>query len=233
MERTSVLAVDDDPGILRIIQMTLDDEDIDLRVVPSGAAALTSLQETKPDVILLDVMMPGLSGIDVLREIRDGDDGAGLPVILLTAKDTNADKVKGLDLGADDYITKPFSVEELRARVRAVVRRTRNRQAFERIVQCGDVAVDLERRLVSKGRVRVALTRTEWLVLQELAMNAGRTLLNTQILTRVWGPEYSEDLAYLRVWISHLRQKLETDSGNPQVIKTVGRAGYMLAADPS
>lgn len=225
--RANILAVDDDPSILRIIELTLDEEGINLRLVQSGEEALKVAEENDLDAILLDVMMPGMSGIDVLEQLRRD---SNVPIILVTAKDSNADKIKGLDLGADDYITKPFSVDELRARVRAVLRRSNARDAPNRVVTSGEVVIDLDRRLVSRGGVRVQLTRTEWLVLQELAMNPGRTLVNSQILTRVWGPEYAEDLAYLRVWISRLRQKLEADPSSPAVIKTVGRAGYVLAA---
>ena len=226
--RASILAVDDDPGILRIIELTLDEEDIDLKVAQSGEEALKLAGENNLDAILLDIMMPGMSGIDVLEELRRE---SNVPVILVTAKDANADKIMGLDLGADDYITKPFSVDELRARVRAVLRRSSVRDSPNRVVTVGEVVIDLDRRIVNRADVRVQLTRTEWLVLQELAMNPGRTLVNSQILTRVWGPEYAQDLAYLRVWISRLRQKLEADPSNPTVIKTVGRAGYVLAAD--
>jgi two-component system KDP operon response regulator KdpE len=155
-----------------------------------------------------------------------------VPIILLTAKDHDEDKVRGLELGADDYLAKPFNPEELSARVRAVLRRGyRPINGGENIVRAANVEIDLNRRLVKREGQVVSLTRTEWMLLQHLAANAGKVMLNTELLSKVWGPEYRDDLQYLRVWVSRLRSKLESDPARPAIIKTLQGIGYMLNAE--
>ena len=161
-----------------------------------------------------------------MRQLRER---RPVPVILLTAKGSTADKAKGLDLGADDYIAKPFHPDELAARVRAVIRRSsgaqpgrRGRSAFD------DVEIDLERRMVTRDGELVQLSRTEWLLLQHLAANAGKVVLHTELLTKVWGPEYRDDLQYLRVWVSRVRRKLGAEPGEPGRIRTFQGIGYLL-----
>ena len=153
-------------------------------------------------------------------------------MILLTAKGSTADKAKGLDLGADDYIAKPFHPDELAARVRAVLRRSSGAQPGAGVVAFDDVEIDLERRMVTRGGELVQLSRTEWLLLQHLAANAGKVVLHTELLTKVWGPEYRDDLQYLRVWVSRVRRKLGAAPGEPGRIQTFQGIGYLLDVEP-
>lgn len=222
-----VLAVDDEVGILRLVKIELGSQGFRVVTASDGEGALRLAEETRPDIVLLDVLMPGMSGIEVMRAMRER---WSVPIILLTAKDTDADKVRGLELGADDYIVKPFSPDELGARLRAVLRRGMGAEA-ERIVRAGGVEIDLVRRLVKRDGEPVKVTRTEWLLLQHLASNAGKVILNTELLSKVWGPEYRDDLQYLRVWVSRLRQKLEAEPGDPHIIKTLPGIGYMFEAE--
>ena len=222
-----VLAVDDEAGILRLIKLELSAQGFRVIAAGEGEEALRLIEEQRPDIVLLDILMPGMTGLEVLRAIRER---WTVPVILVTARDREADKVRGLEMGADDYIVKPFGAEEMGARIRAVLRRTVGVEV-DQVVKSGDVEIDLSRRLVSRNGEQVSLTRTEWQLLQHLAANAGRVLLNTELLTKVWGPEYRDDLQYLRVWVSRLRQKLEVDPSSPRVIKTLPGIGYMLEAD--
>lgn len=221
-----LLVVDDEAGILRLMKLELSSQGFRVITAPDGEQAVKLAEDHRPDAVLLDVMMPGLSGLEVMRRLRER---SNLPIILVTAKDKDSDKVRGLELGADDYIVKPFNPDELGARVRAVLRRT-IAQDVDRVVTSGDVEIDLNRRLVKKGGEPVALTRTEWLLLQHLAANAGKVMLNTELLTKVWGPEYRDDLQYLRVWVSRLRAKLEVTPSNPAIIKTLQGIGYMFEA---
>jgi two-component system KDP operon response regulator KdpE len=186
-------------------------------------------EQQRPDIVILDIVMPEMSGLEVMRRLRER---TSVPVILLTAKDHDEDKVRGLEMGADDYLVKPFNPEELSARVRAVLRRGfRPQVGAENIVRVANVEIDLNRRLVKKEGEVVSLTRTEWMLLQHLAANAGKVMLNTELLSKVWGPEYRDDLQYLRVWVSRLRSKLEPDPSNPTIIKTLQGIGYLLDAE--
>ncbi|TAK63413.1 MAG: response regulator transcription factor [Dehalococcoidia bacterium] len=221
----TVLALDDEPGILRLIKLELAMQGFSVVTARDGATALSMLESEHPDIALLDVVVPDMSGLDVMRQMRER---SNIPVILLTAKGAGEDKVRGLELGADDYISKPFSPEELTARVRAVLRRTRGAGDEKGVVRINDVEIDLDRRLVKRGDQLLTLTRTEWMLLEHLASNAGKLLLNRALLSKVWGPEYWDDLQYLRVWISRLRRKLEADPAHPQLIKTFQGVGYML-----
>ena len=222
-----LLVVDDEAGILRLMKLELSAQGFRVITASDGEQGVKLAEEQRPDAVLLDVMMPGLSGLEVMRRLRER---SNVPVLLVTAKDKDTDKVRGLELGADDYIVKPFNPDELGARVRAVLRRSIN-QDVERVITAGDVEIDLNRRLVKKGGEPVALTRTEWLLLQHLASNAGKVMLNTELLTKVWGPEYRDDLQYLRVWVSRLRAKLEVTPSSPLIIKTLQGIGYLFEAD--
>src|SRR5687768_3350018 len=173
--------------------------------------------------------MPDLDGIEVMRQLRER---RPVPVILLTAKGSTADKAKGLDLGADDYVAKPFHPDELAARVRAVLRRSSGAAPGSGVLAFDDVEIDLERRMVTRNGEIVQLSRTEWLLLQHLAANAGKVVLHTELLTKVWGPEYRDDLQYLRVWVSRVRRKLGAEPGQPGRIKTFQGIGYLLDAEP-
>ena len=220
-----VLAVDDEAGILRLIKLELSTQGFRVITAENGETALRMVEEQRPDIVLLDIVMPDITGLEVMRRLRER---TNLPVILLTAKGSDADKVRGLELGADDYLAKPFSPEELSARVRAVLRRIVGAQGTENLVRAGDVEVDLNRRLVKRRGDLVTLTRTEWMLLQHLAANAGKIMLNGELLAKVWGPEYRDDLQYLRVWVSRLRRKLEEDHSHPRLIKTFPGIGYMF-----
>ena len=173
--------------------------------------------------------MPDLDGIEVMRQLRER---RPVPVILLTAKGSTSDKAKGLDLGADDYIAKPFHPDELAARVRAVIRRSSGAAPGAGIIAFDDVEIDLERRMVTRNGELVQLSRTEWLLLQHLAANAGKVVLHTELLTKVWGPEYRDDLQYLRVWVSRVRRKLGAKPGEAGRIRTFQGIGYLLDIEP-
>lgn len=220
-----ILAIDDEPGILKLIKLELSAAGFRVITADSGEAGIRMEEEHRPDIALLDIMMPDMSGLEVMRHLRDR---TNIPIILLTAKGADADKVRGLEMGADDYLAKPFSPDELSARVRAVLRRTVGALGGDHTVHAGDVKIDLHRRLVYKADKQVVLTRTEWMLLQHLAANPGRVMLNSELLAKVWGPEYRGDLQYLRVWVSRLRKKLEDNPGEPQLIKTFQGIGYML-----
>jgi len=224
-----VLAVDDEAGILRLIKLELSSQGFRVVVAEDGAEALRIAEQQRPDIVVLDIIMPRMSGLEVMRRLRER---TSVPVILLSAKDHDEDKVRGLEMGADDYLAKPFNPEELSARVRAVLRRGfRPAAGGENVVRASGVEIDLDRRLVKREGEAVSLTRTEWMLLQQLAANAGRVMLNTELLTKVWGPEYRDDLQYLRVWVSRLRSKLEADPANPTIIRTLQGIGYLLNAE--
>ena len=222
-----VMAVDDEAGILRLIKLELSTQGFRVVTASSGEEALRTAEEQRPDIALLDIVMPEMTGLEVMRRLRER---STIPVILLTAKGSEGDKVRGLELGADDYLAKPFSPDELSARVRAVLRRTVGSSSTENVVHISNIEVDLNRRLVKRDGKIVTLTRTEWMLLQHLAANAGKIMLNAELLSKVWGPEYRDDLQYLRVWVSRLRRKLEEDPSKPKLIKTFQGIGYMLAA---
>src|SRR3990172_9886158 len=225
-----VLAIDDEAALLRLIRRELAGEGLRIITAQSGAEGIRMEEEHRPDLVLLDLSMPEMDGFEAMRLLRDR---TNVPIILLTARGSDKDKIGGLELGADDYLPKPFSPAELSARVRAVLRSAIGSAGADPTVEAGNVTVDLHRRLVWKeGRI-VELTRTEWLLLQYLAANPGRVMLNAELLTKVWGPEYRGDLQYLRVWVSRLRKKLEQDPGNPQILKTFQGIGYMFDRAPA
>jgi two-component system, OmpR family, KDP operon response regulator KdpE len=223
-----VLVADDEPRITKLVSIALQAEGFRVVTADGGEDALRKAEEVRPDVVLLDLVMPDLDGIEVMQQLRGR---RPVPVILLTAKGATADKAKGLDLGADDYIVKPFHPDELAARVRAVIRRSSGATPGQGIVSFDDIEIDLERRMVTKAGQLVQLSRTEWLLLQHLAANAGKVVLHTELLTKVWGPEYRDDLQYLRVWVSRVRRKLGAEPGEPGRIKTFQGIGYLLDID--
>jgi len=225
-----VLAVDDEAGILRLMKLELTGQGFRVITASNGEEALKLVEDQRPDAVLLDLIMPEMTGLELMRRIREQ---INVPVIMVTAKDSDADKVRGLELGADDYIVKPFSPDELGARIRAVLRRAVGNQNTERVIHVEGVEIDLNRRLVSRDGEVISLTRTEWLLLQYLAANAGKVMLNAELLSKVWGPEYHDDVQYLRVWVSRLRKKLEPNPTEPAIIKTMQGIGYMLDALPA
>ena len=220
-----LLVADDEPRITKLVSMALSEEGFRVVTASSGEEALAKAEQIRPDIILLDIVMPDLDGIEVMRQLRER---RPVPVILLTAKGSTADKAKGLDLGADDYVAKPFHPDELAARVRAVLRRASGAAQGVGVIAFDDIEIDLERRIVTRKGELIQLSRTEWLLLQHLAANAGKVVLHTELLTKVWGPEYRDDLQYLRVWVSRVRRKLGAKPGDPGRIKTFQGIGYLL-----
>ncbi|CAN5592891.1 response regulator transcription factor [soil metagenome] len=227
--RPLVLVADDEARITKLVSLALKEEGFRVVTAENGEMALRQAEEYRPDVVVLDIVMPDLDGIEVMRQLQER---RPVPVILLTAKGSTADKAQGLDLGADDYIAKPFHPDELAARVRAVLRRASGALPGSGIIAFDDVEIDLERRIVRRDGEIVQLSRTEWLLLQHLAANAGKVVLHTELLTKVWGPEYRDDLQYLRVWVSRIRRKLGAQPGEPGRIKTFQGIGYLLDVEP-
>ena len=227
MKQFRILVVDDEPRILNFLTSKLRASGYDTLTASNGVEALEQAQAQQPDLIVLDVVMPKMDGFETLKELRVF---SAVPVIFLSAKGTDVDRIKGLGLGADDYLSKPFSPDELVARIDAVRRRvgpSENRRAHDRYV-LGNLSVDFAKRLVTVNGKEVRLTRIEWLLLSELAQNAGRLMLYEELLTRVWGVEYRDDVQLLRTWISRLRYKVEQDPGNPSVIRTIPKTGYIM-----
>jgi DNA-binding response OmpR family regulator len=223
-----VLVADDEPRITKLVSLILEEEGFRVVTAMSGEQALRQLEDHRPDIVLLDIVMPDLDGIEVMRQMRER---VPVPVVLLTAKGSIADKARGLDLGADDYIAKPFHPGELAPRIRAVLRRATGAAPGRRVVTFDDIEIDLERRLVSRGGRFIQLSRTEWLLLEHLAANAGKVVLHVEMLTKVWGPEYRDDIQYLRVWVSRVRRKLGIPPGQTGRIRTYQGIGYRLDVD--
>jgi two-component system, OmpR family, KDP operon response regulator KdpE len=224
-----VLVADDEVRITKLVSLALREQGFRVVVATGGREALQKAEEYRPDVIVLDIVMPDLDGMEVMRELQGR---RPVPVILLTAKGSTADKAQGLDLGADDYVAKPFHPDELAARIRAVLRRAAGAAPGNGVLAFDDIEIDLERRIVRRQGELVQFSRTEWLLLQHLAANAGKVVLHTELLTKVWGPEYRDDLQYLRVWISRVRRKLGAPAGEPGRIKTLQGIGYLLDVEP-
>jgi DNA-binding response OmpR family regulator len=221
-----ILLVDDEEAVQKLLTYPLRKEGYHVVPALDGLEALERLREDSFDLVVLDVMLPRLDGLDVCRQIRAR---STVPIIMLTAKAEEIDKVLGLELGADDYITKPFSVREFRSRVRAVLRRAAlaaPEERFEDPIHAGDVEVDFERRQVSVRDEVVQLTYVEFEILAALARGPGRVLSRTSLLERVWGDAAYRDPRTIDVHIRHLREKLERDSGEPELILTVRGVGY-------
>ena len=221
-----VLVVDDEPDMLKVITWSLKFQEPDWEVLTAseGEQALGLAAQESPDIVLLDVAMPEMSGFEVLRELRRFSD---VPVIMVTVREDEVDKVRGLELGADDYVTKPFGHLELLARIRAVLRRAQIWPlVYEKPFICDDVRVDFVTREVTVAGRPVPLTNTEYKLLHYLVRNAGRVLTHEMLLAHVWGREYVDEIDYLRVYIGRLRSKLEPDPARPQYIFTERGVGY-------
>lgn len=220
-----VLVVDDEPRIQRLLRSVFEENELQVSVAPDGTAALELLEE-RPDVVVLDVMMPDLDGFEVMRRIREV---SPVPILLLTARSEDRDKIRGLESGADDYVGKPFNPDELVARVKSLLRRVEMDQGLptQPVYTVEDVTIDLNQRRVFVGGAEVSLSRTEWMLLSILVRNAGRVMLHEDLLSRTWGPEYRNDLQYLRGWISRLRRKLGNGAGR-RLIRTIPGVGYTV-----
>lgn len=221
-----VLIVDDEAQIRRALRTALTGHGYRVDVAEDGESGLAALASQVPDVLVLDLVMPGLDGFEVLRQTRTW---SNLPIIVLSARGEERDKVQALDLGADDYLTKPFGMEELLARVRAVLRRTPTASVTQ--IAFGDVTVDLARHVVTKRGAEVHLTPTEFDLLRVLGKDLGRVLTHRQLLERVWGAYASENSRQLRVYINYLRRKLEDDPSRPRWLVTEPGVGYRLRSD--
>jgi two-component system KDP operon response regulator KdpE len=238
MRKHVVLVVDDEPAIVRLVRAKLQSDGRAVISANSGEEALKVLEDERPDLIVLDVMMPGIDGFETLRRIRTGAFANQVPVIMLTARASDADRLKGLNAGADDYMSKPFNPDELAARVTAVLRRTAGAVTTAgrgplRYPGEPPVEIDLDRRRVLVGEEEAKLSRTEWELLTQLAANAGRVMMHGELLSRIWGPEFRDEVHYLRTWVSRLRAKLEPGPESPTLITTFPGLGYRLEAPPS
>ena len=223
---TKVLLVDDEQRFARALGVSLRARGYDVDIAETGEAGLASAARAHPDVVVLDLGLPGMSGLDVLRELRSW---TAVPVVVLSARHEEATKVEALDIGADDYVTKPFGMDELLARLRAALRRTLPAGA-EAEVRTDDFVVDLEAKTVHVDGEAVHLTKTEWKVLEVLVRQPGKLVSQRQLLLQVWGPGYDEETEYLRAYIAALRRKLEPEPSRPRYFKTETGMGYRFEA---
>ena len=223
-----VLIVDDEASIRRALRATLQSMGFDIAEADNGEAAVELVRDTRYDVILLDINMPGMGGIRACREIRRLAPDLG--ILMVTVRDSEDDKVAALDSGADDYVTKPFSIRELAARIRAAIRRSQtSRNLPEALIEIGEIKLDPQRRLVRKAGENVRLTPKEFDLLHYLMSHAGLPVTHARLLQAVWGPEYGGELEYLRTFIHQLRKKLEDDSARPVYLLTDSHIGYRFA----
>ena len=234
VKKTTIVAADDDPQLLRLMTRNLEFEGYEVIPVSDGQQAFDQIEAHVPDLVLLDVMMPKMDGFSVCYRVREF---SSVPIILVTARGQDQDKVRGLDLGADDYLTKPFSVDELLARVRAVLRRahftaTEQAQTLRTTLSIGELTIDFGQHLVFMRGQEVPLTPTEYNIIAYLAQNAGRVVTQDLLLEYVWGSEYIGESHMLQVNINRVRRKLEADPAHPRYILTKTGVGYLLAAQP-
>jgi two-component system KDP operon response regulator KdpE len=227
MKLLSVLVVDDEERILNFLRSKLKASGYEVFTAKNGLEAVGLVRSEEPDIVLLDIIMPQMDGLETLREIRSF---SAVPVIILTAKDADSDKIRGLQLGADDYLSKPFNPDELVARIEAIKRRLEpvERRKTMAIISLGDITIDFKKYQVVIGGEEQYLTRIEWLLLSELAQCAGRFMTYEELLSRIWGPEYRDDVQLLRTWISRLRGKLGKTPSSSQIIRTIPKVGYII-----
>jgi two-component system, OmpR family, KDP operon response regulator KdpE len=226
-ESISLLIVDDEPSVRRLLRTTLAGHGYRILEAASGRAALDLLARERPNALLLDLSLPDLDGLDVIRHVRGS--GVSVPVIVLSSRNGEAEKVEALDFGADDYVTKPFGMAELVARIRAALRRQALGQGAEPVFRTGELTVDLTHGLVQVGGREVRLTNKEWDILRLLVMHAGTVLTHRAIMREIWGPK--GEVQYLRIYVRSLRQKLEPDPEQPRYILTETGIGYRLCTD--
>jgi two-component system KDP operon response regulator KdpE len=217
-----VLIADDDPQILRALRITLTARGYDVVTATNGREALRLAADKHPDLIVVDLGMPGLTGIQVIQGVRGW---SAVPILVVSGRSDSLDKVEALDAGADDYVTKPFAADELLARLRALGRRI-TAATDEPVVEFGDVTVDLAARVVTRAGSTVRLTPTEWRLLEVLVRNPDRLVTRETLLTEVWGPQYTTDTGYLRLYLSQLRKKLEAEPSHPRHLLTEAGLGY-------
>lgn len=225
MSAGRILVVDDDPQIRRVMRMTLTGQGYEVDDVKDGESALERVREQRFDLVLLDMNMPGIGGLETCREIRGQSDVA---IIMLTVRDTETDKVESLDAGADDYITKPYNAPELLARIRATLRRTPSMQGPTGRMTLGSVEIDFDARQVTAPGRRVRLTPKEFELLRYMAGHPNKTLSHRELLQAVWGPDYGDQVDYLRVFVNQLRKKIEPKPSTPVFLLTEPWVGYRL-----
>ncbi|HUZ02245.1 MAG TPA: response regulator transcription factor [Thermomicrobiaceae bacterium] len=226
MRKNLILVADDDAPILRLVRTKLQADGYSVVTAMNGQEAIDVFEKERPDIVILDLMMPVIDGFEAMQRIRQLSNA---PVIMLTARSGQTDKIRGLDLGADDYVTKPFSPDELSARVSAVLRRAKGGATpTSQMLEYDHVSIDLANRQVTVDGREVRLSRTEWELLYQLASNAGRVMMHSELLSRIWGPEFRDETYYLRTWVSRLRAKLEDDREHPALITTFPGLGYRL-----
>ena len=227
MVKIRILVVDDELSIIKFLRANLEAKGYEVLAAMDGAEALHTFEMELPDLVILDIMMPKMDGFEVCHRLREWSQ---IPIIMLSARGDESDKVKCLDLGADDYITKPFGASELIARVKAVMRRTEAAATIptQPSFTSGDLEISFAQRQVTVAGKEVRLTPTEYTLLQEFVLNAGKVLTHIYLLNKVWGSEYREDTQYLHVFIRRLRAKLEPDPTNPMYIMTVPGVGYQF-----
>ncbi len=221
-----ILVVDDEPAIRRYLKTSLTAQDWQVAEVEDGETALATIKRDPPDLLVLDLGLPGMDGLDVIRTLRET--GSTLPIVVLSVRSDEAGKVSALDLGADDYVTKPFGIEELLARIRTALRHRLQQEGEKPVFRSGDFTMDLVRRIVTARGEDVKLTPREYDLLRLLVSHAGKVLTHRYILKEVWGTE--TDVQYLRIYIRTLRQKLEADPEQPELIVTEQGVGYRLRA---
>jgi two-component system, OmpR family, KDP operon response regulator KdpE len=224
--KTRVLVIDDEPQILRALRINLSVRGYEVATAATGAAALHAAAEHRPDVVILDLGLPDMSGIQVLEGLRGW---LTSPVIVLSARTDSSDKVEALDAGADDYVTKPFGMDEFLARLRAAVRRAATSDTDQPVVETSTFTVDLAAKKVTRDGAEVHLTPTEWGMLEMLARNRGKLVGREELLKEVWGPAYAKETHYLRVYLAQLRRKLEVDPSHPKHLLTEAGMGYRFA----
>lgn len=223
-----VLIVEDDPGLARALALNLKVRGYVVDLAPDGAHALRLAADHRPEVVLLDLGLPDMDGADVIAGLRGW---SSVPIIVLSARQSSHDKVHALDAGADDYVTKPFAMDELLARLRAAMRRSQVDADEPVVLTTADFTVDLATHVVTRAGQQVRLTPTEWGLLEVLARNAGRLVGQRQLLHEVWGPQYETETHYLRVYVGHLRAKLEPEPAQPRYLLTEPGMGYRLVVD--
>jgi two-component system, OmpR family, KDP operon response regulator KdpE len=222
-----ILVVDDEPQLLRALGTNLRARGYDVELAPSGEAALAIAARKHPDLVVLDLGLPGIDGVEVIRGLRGW---TSVPIIVLSVREREGDKVAALDAGADDYVTKPFGMDELLARLRAALRRAAPAEE-EAVVETVDFTVDLAAKRVTASAGEVKLTPTEWHLVEVLVRNAGKLVSQRQLLQEVWGPQYETETNYLRVYLAQIRRKLEPDPANPRYFITEARMGYRFEPD--
>jgi two-component system KDP operon response regulator KdpE len=221
--RKRILVIDDEPQIVRALRVGLTAHGFEVQTAVNGEEALDLAATAPPDAVILDLGLPGLDGLEVCRTLREW---SAAPILVLSARAAERQKVAALDLGADDYITKPFGMDELLARVRAALRRAGGVAPAEAVLEAGDLRIDFSRRLVTVAGREIHLTPTEYSLLKVLATNPDRVLTHGMLLRSVWGSEYGEEANYLRVFVRQLRQKIESDPSRPRHILTEPGVGY-------